>query len=57
MSRTNKKQKSPGFEYWGKRPVSRNHGAVPGKFSKNRTHRLERLENKKLTKKAKDEQE
>lgn len=46
MSRTKKKTKAPGKEYWGKRPVSRNHGATPGKISKRLTHRLERLEAK-----------
>lgn len=48
MSRTRKGKKGPGHEYWGKRPVSRNHGAIPGKFSKKRTAKLERLEDKKL---------
>jgi hypothetical protein len=47
MSRTKKGSKGPGYEYWGKRPVSRNHGAVPGKFSKKRTAKLERIEDKK----------
>lgn len=44
MSRTKKRGKSPGSEYWSKRPGS---GEPPGEFSKNRTHRLERLEAKK----------
>jgi hypothetical protein len=47
MSRTHKKSPAPGYEYWGRRPVSRNHGATPGRVSKNRTHRLERLEARK----------
>jgi len=46
MSRSIKHIKAPGYEYWGKRPVSRNHGATPGRYSKNLTHRLERLEAK-----------
>lgn len=44
MSRSKKGSKGPGYEYWSKRPGSM---AVPGEFSKNRTHRLERLEAKK----------
>lgn len=44
MSRSKKGSKGPGHEYWSKRPGSM---AVPGEFSKNRTHRLERLEAKK----------
>lgn len=51
MSRTKKKKPAPGKEYWGKRPCSRNHGATPGKVTKKRTHRLERLEKKKVIKK------
>lgn len=47
MSRSRKGEKSVGFEYWGKRPVSRNHGAKPGKTTKRLTHRLERIEGKK----------
>lgn len=47
MSRTKKRKPAPGKEFWGKRPVSRNHGAVPGKISKKRTHKVERLEGKK----------
>lgn len=52
MSRTKKSSKSPGHEYWGKRPLSNKHGAAPGKFTKTRTHKIERAENKRLTKKA-----
>jgi hypothetical protein len=41
MSRTKKGGKAPGFEYWTKRPG--NHwGAVPGPFTKRRTHKAER---------------
>ena len=50
MSRSKRKSKNRGKEYWGKRPISRNHGATPGRYSKTRTHRLERLEGKKKTK-------
>lgn len=55
MSRTKKSKKSPGYEYWGKRPISREHGAIPGRYTKTRTHRLERLEGKKEIKKGKEE--
>lgn len=47
MSRSKKGSKGPGHEYWSKRPGSM---AVPGEFSKNRTHRLERLEARKAAK-------
>lgn len=50
MSRTKKGSKRPGHEYWSKRPGSNDHGSVTGEFSKNRTHRLERLEAKKAVK-------
>lgn len=46
MGKTKTGSKAPGYEYWGKRPGSRNHGCVPGRDSKKRTHRLERLEAK-----------
>lgn len=44
MSRTNKGKKGPGYEYW----ASRLHfgGELPGKFTKNLTHRKERRNNK-----------
>ena len=51
MSRTKKGQKAPGYEYWGKRPGPRD----PGKYSKTRTHRLERLEDKAEIKKGRKE--
>lgn len=47
MSRTKKGSKRPGHEYWSKRPNSM---SVPGRESKTRTHRLERIEDKKLEK-------
>lgn len=46
MSRTKKSKKGPGYEYWSKRPGSRNHGTAPGRESKKLTHRLERIEGK-----------
>ena len=46
MSRSKKKTKGPGHEYWGKRAISRNGGAVPGKVTKKLTHSKERAENK-----------
>lgn len=46
MGKSYRGGKSPGFEYWGERPESRNHGLVPGRSSKTRTHRLERIEAK-----------
>jgi hypothetical protein len=54
MSRTKKGQKSPGYEYWSKRPNSMSN---PGKVSKNITHRKERAESKKAVHKAKKEVE
>jgi hypothetical protein len=47
MSRTEKKTKGPGYEYWSKRPVSNAHGAVPGTFTKRRTAKIERQQGKK----------
>ncbi len=47
MSRTKKGKRGVGDEYWGKRPVSNKHGAPPGRYTKTRTHRLERIEAKK----------
>lgn len=55
MSRSKKSSKGPGFEYWGKRPISAEHGAIPGRFTKTRTHKIERKKNKKLIKKELDE--
>jgi hypothetical protein len=46
VSNTKKGSKGPGYEYWGKRPMSKEHGAIPGKFTKKRTHKIERKENK-----------
>ena len=56
MSRTKKQKKAPGYEYWGKRPGTKKLGGSPGKDAKKLTHRLERLEGKKVIKKQlKDE--
>jgi hypothetical protein len=51
MSRTKKKSKSPGYEYWSKRPISSAHGAVPGSFTKRRTGKIERQQAKKALRK------
>lgn len=56
MSRSKKGKKSPGYEYWSKRPIAKNHGAVPGRETKTRTHRLERLEGKKKVKEQLDDE-
>jgi hypothetical protein len=50
MSRSKKGKKSPGYEYWSKRPNSM---SSPGKISKNITHRKERADAKKVVHKAK----
>ena len=43
MSRTKKGAKAPGYEYWGKRPMS---GSSPCKEVKTMTHKIERQRNK-----------
>jgi hypothetical protein len=43
LSRTNKGSKSPGYEYWSRRPFNKFGGAI-GKFAKRRTHKAERRE-------------
>lgn len=45
MSRTVKGKKSPGYEYWSRRPFNKG-GQSPGPFSKRRTHKAERKEGK-----------
>ncbi len=50
MARTKKGKKSPGYEYWSRRPGSNKHGNGPGKFAKRVTHRAERREAKKKSK-------
>lgn len=57
MSRSKKGKKAPGYEYWSKRPIAKNHGAAPGRDTKTRTHRLERLEAKKKVKEQLDDDE
>lgn len=41
MSRSKKGSKGPGYEYWAKRPGNKG-GGIPGRFSKKRTHKMER---------------
>jgi hypothetical protein len=41
MSRTVKRKKAPGYEYWSRRPFNK-HGGVPGSFTKRKTHKAER---------------
>lgn len=52
MSRTKKGSKGPGHEYWSKRPTPI---SDPGKDAKKRTHRMERIEKKKLIKKERED--
>lgn len=51
MSRSKRKGKSPGFEYWGKRPGNKG-GQTPGKGVKRKTHKAERREFKRQLKKG-----
>jgi hypothetical protein len=46
MSRTVKKQKAPGYEYWTARPGNKCGGYPLGKFTKRQTHKAERQQNK-----------
>jgi hypothetical protein len=52
VSRSTKKQKSAGYEYWSARPGNV-HGGIVGKFTKRLTHRAERKINKDATKEIK----
>ena len=53
MSRTKKGAKSPGYEYWSKRPLN---GHSPGSIAKRITHKLERAQqDQDLIKELKDE--
>lgn len=52
MSRTKKSKKGPGYEYWGKRPTPI---TTPGREAKKLTHKLERIQNKKIIKKELEE--
>jgi hypothetical protein len=45
MSRTHKASKSPGYEYWSRRPFNKC-GGIVGPFGKHRTHKAERVEGK-----------
>jgi hypothetical protein len=54
MSRTSKGKKSPGYEYWSKRPNSM---SSPGKISKQITTSKERAARRALEKKAKKERD
>lgn len=47
MSRTVKGGKAPGYDYWSKRPLS---GSSPSPYAKKLTHKIERQQNKKLSK-------
>jgi hypothetical protein len=49
VSRTKKGKKSPGQEYWTRRPFNRC-GQIPGPFAKHRTHKAERQQAKQQTK-------
>jgi pyridoxine/pyridoxamine 5'-phosphate oxidase len=42
MSRSKRKRRHPGAEYWSRRPLSNRCGAWPGRETKTLTHRLER---------------
>lgn len=53
MSRSKRGKKAPGWEHWSRRPNSM---SPPGRVSKTRTHRLERIENKKIIKKQLDDE-
>ena len=54
MSKTKKGKKSPGHEYWSKRPNSM---SAPGKLSKKITHSKERAAAKKIEHRAKKDKE
>lgn len=51
MSRTYRGGKSPGYEYWSRRPNAS--GAV-GKIAKKQIHRIERQQNKREAKQFKE---
>ena len=54
MSRSKKKSKSPGYEYWSKRPGNKKNNN-PGKDAKKLNSRMERIEAKKIIKKEKED--
>lgn len=49
MSRSRKGTKAPGYEYWSSRPISNRGGATPGHFTKKRTHKAERQQEKRCS--------
>jgi len=52
MSRTNKGSKGCGYEYWGRRAFGPGKEcSKPGRFTKDLTHKKERIDNKKVVKK------
>lgn len=51
MSRTPKRGKSPGYDYWQRRPGNESHCNSPGKGVKRRTHKAERRNEKEETRK------
>ena len=53
MSRTRKGQKSCGYDYWSRRPTK--NSTSPGRSSKRITHRLERCEDRRLERTAREE--
>lgn len=53
MAKTKKGSKSPGYEFWGKRPGTKK-GPRVGPKAKNITHRAERQEGKKVIKYEKE---
>ena len=57
MSRTQRGNKGPGYEYWSRRPLARKFGCPPGRGVKRETHKLERLEAKEEIRERLKEQE
>lgn len=52
MSRTVRGEKGGGYDYWGRRPLSGNCGY--GKYVKKRTAKIERAQDKRACRKAKE---
>lgn len=52
MSRSKKKGKPPGYDFWSRRPLS---GQGHGKILKKLIHKIERGQSKRLTRKEKEE--
>lgn len=57
MSRSKKKGKPPGYDYWSRRPTAGIGGTSPGRWSKTKTHRLERIEARKVIKKQTEDKD